>query len=190
MTKRRPLFFAAVFVTIMVNGIGLIHAQDDCGDGLPCGNIPWDLPVLPPVNSPTPIPTTTPRPDISGNVGPGTPTPTPIGGNLGSVGLADQIATAAAYAPTPMDVLDSNGDVLVFSDQINLLQQDAVIVVGYARGLSSMNFGKMTPLIAFIAGTFVIITFVKAWTLLMPVFATLIGMFRKIVSFIMEFIPF
>lgn len=190
MKTRRLVAFSVLLLALIIGGVGIIQAQDDCGDGLPCGKIPWDLPVLPAVSSPTPIPTTTPRPDINGLPGPGTPTGTPIGADLGSIGLADQIATAAAYAPTPMNVLDSNGDVLVFGDQINLIQQDAVIVVGYARGLSSMNFGKMTPLVAFIAGTFVIIMFVKAWTLLMPVFATLIGMFRKIVSFIMEFIPF
>lgn len=30
-------------------------AQGDCGNGLPCGPLPWDLPVFPNLQSPTPI---------------------------------------------------------------------------------------------------------------------------------------
>lgn len=191
MSKHRALRLAAASMLILiVASWGFAHAQDDCGDGLPCGKIPWDLPPLPALTSPTPIPTITPRPDINGLPGPGTPTPTPIGGNLGSIGIANQIGTAAAMAPTPMDVLDSNGDPLVFGQQIDLLRQDAAIVVGYARGFSNMNFGKLTPLIAFLAGTFVIVMFVKGWLIVLPIFTTIVGIFRKVVSFIMEFVPF
>lgn len=184
--KYRVLLLAAASMLIFSTAA----AQNDCGNGLPCGSIPWPQPNPPQLSSPTPIPTATPRPDTSGSVGPGTPTPTPIGANLGSADVANQIATVSGYNPTPVNVLSENGTSLIFADQLDFLRHDTTQVIGYARGLTNLNFGKVTPLVMFMFAALALVVFVKGWTLLMPVFATLIGLFRKIVSFIMEFIPF
>lgn len=184
---KRLLAAASMLIFLMAVPV-LIYAQDDCGDGLPCGKIPWDLPQLPELPSPTPIPTITPRPDVNGSIGVGTPTPTPRGSDLGSSDVANQIATASSFNPTPINVLDANGTTLIFAEQLNWIRQDTRQVFGYARGLTNMNYGKVTPVVMFLFAAFSLVTFVKGWTLLMPIFATLIGLFRKIVSFIMDFV--
>ncbi len=187
--KHRALILAAASMLILATGVGLIRAQSDCGNGLPCGSIPWPQPNPPQLQSPTPLPTSTPRPDLSGDVAHLTATPTPRGGNLGATDIAAQIATVSGYNPTPINVLDTNGTTLIFADQLDYLRYDTIQVVGYARGLADLNFGKTTPLVMFLLAALALVTFVKGWTLLMPVFATLVGLFRKVVSLIMDFIP-
>lgn len=180
----------ALALLLLLSFPALIYAQDDCGDGLPCGRLPWDLPALPSIPSPTPIPTVTPRPDTSGSIGPGTPTPTVRGSDLGANDIANQIATASGYNPTPIPVLNPSGTPENLSADINALRDNTAVVFGYARGLSNMNFGKITPLIGFGVFTFGLIMFIKGWTFLMPIVATLVGLFMRLVSFIMSFLPF
>ena len=50
---RRAILTLLVLFTVG----GVVAAQKDCGDGLPCGKLLWDLPVIPTLASPTPMPT-------------------------------------------------------------------------------------------------------------------------------------
>lgn len=179
---------AALTLIGLFIGLQPIHAQNtDCGNGLPCGSIPWPQPNPPQLKSPTPIPTSTPRPDLSGDTGSGTATP--IGGNLGGGDIGDQVATISGYQPTPVAVMNASMTPIGLSEQVDLIRQDTAVVFGYVRGLSNIHFGKMTILISFLLAAFTLVTFIKGWTILLPIVATVIGTFRKIVSFIMEFIP-
>lgn len=189
MSKRRVLTLVAASMLILMSGAGIIHAQSDCGNGLPCGSIPWPQPNPPQLKSPTPIPTITPRPDTNGSIGPGTPTPTLRGSDLGAVDIANQIATASGYNPTARPVLDPSGTPVSISEDLNVLRQNTSVVFGYARGLTNMNFGKTTPLIGFAVFAFGLIMFIKGWTFLMPIVATLVGLFSRLVSFILSFLP-
>lgn len=190
MKQRRVLTLVVTSMLIyLMMGFGVSYAQDDCGDGLPCGRIPWDLPAFPSLPSATPIPTITPRPDFNGNVGPGTPTATLRGSDLGAEEIANQIATASGYNPTPIPVLNASGTPEDISADISALRENTAIVFGYARGLTSMHFGKSTPLVGFLVFVFGLVMFIKGWTFIMPILATLVGLFMRLVSFILGFLP-
>src|SRR4030042_4743469 len=47
--------FGVALVILAALPSGLINGQEDCGNGLPCGPIPWSLPAWPQMESPTPI---------------------------------------------------------------------------------------------------------------------------------------
>lgn len=189
MSQRRVFRFVAALMLIWFVGVGIAAAQNDCGNGLPCGSIPWPQPNPPQLKSPTPIPTVTPRPDVNGSVGPGTPTATMRGSDLGAADIANQIATASGYNPTPIPVLNASGTPEDISTDLTVLRENTAIVFGYARGLTSMHFGKSTPLVGFLVFVFGLVMFIKGWTFLMPIVATLVGLFMRLVSFILGFLP-
>lgn len=69
----KKLLLFALSIPLLI--ISPVQAQvADCGNGLPCGPIPWRMPVLPDLSSPTPMPTL----EIpESNINPGEPTSTP-----------------------------------------------------------------------------------------------------------------
>lgn len=65
------------FLTVLFLSGPALAQPSDCGNGLPCGPVPWRMPVLPKLSSPTPMPTLQ-IPESSINPGDPTPTPAPI----------------------------------------------------------------------------------------------------------------
>lgn len=124
----RKLLICLAFVLLAT---GPVSAQtSDCGNGVPCGPIPWRLPVLPNLPSPSPMPTIA---ATSSSINPGAPTntpapistPTPLSLDVTSIqSNLNLIGTMAAQSPslmttsTPLGLADnllSNGNCTTWS---------------------------------------------------------------------------
>lgn len=173
-----------------------VLAQRDCGNGLPCGNIPWSFPRLPVLSSPTPMPTmaiTAIAPtEVSGAV----PTPAPAPTNPALIdpdvdGITDQVATLnAVIAATPMIVLDDNGTPVDRDASFTELGNNAGQFFGYARSVTTdVSLGQMTPLVVFSVVALLVVMSVKMTTIFIPLFGALFGIVRKVVQVVLDFIP-
>jgi hypothetical protein len=190
--KKLLVVLSAVIIVLMSTATS---AQDNCGDGLPCGRIPWSLIVLPPLASPTPAPTLnvqwTPIPSgptSTPSVITNTPAPIPTFPNGQEIN--DQVATLqSVWDATAIPVYDASGTPINLDTSYDELGGNAGTFFGYARGLSGISLGRLTPLITFFFLTFVIIITLKMTTFLFPFIATVFGLIRKIIQLILDFIP-
>src|SRR5690242_14233759 len=107
---RRAILTLLVLFTVG----GVVAAQKDCGDGLPCGKLLWDLPVIPTLASPTPMPTiqiTAVQTATTAPTGAASATPAPTGTLVADFSnVADQLATLAAVVnATQVPVMNASG---------------------------------------------------------------------------------
>lgn len=183
-------------------------AAADCGNGLPCGPVPWNLPALPTLQSPTPIPTfsftATPSPTMTPtNFTPSptatatsTPTSTFTPTSTATVtplfdeqDLRDQIATLEAIIDSTPMIVDINGTPVVVSDQLDLAAPGIEDFFGRVKGILEADWGPFSPivhaLLVIIGVTFAFI----ALTYSVPIVGFVFGMIRKIYTAVMEFIP-
>jgi hypothetical protein len=155
---------------------GVASAQD-CGAGLPCGPLPWQLPGLPDLNSPTPFPavtiTTTPAPTATGTI---TATPSPTS-DFSLDEIRDQIGTLQAIANGTQEVA-ATADPSDFTDEN--IGGTIPIFFRFTHWMTNFRFGIFTPLAQ--VGVFVVgstITFGLA-VLFLPLLGPLIGLVRWI----------
>lgn len=181
---------------VMAIPLATASAQRDCGNGLPCGAIPWPRPNLPRLSSPTPMPTfilnTSPTPTLT--VTPGGPTVTPIvpatptPGAIDPTQLAEvqgRIATLnALVAATPQVVLNPSGTPVGVDQELNNIASGANLFFGYARTVSQTSIGKMSPILGFVIMALVVTIGYKTLTFILPLIVALWGMVRKIISLI------
>ncbi len=178
---------------IFLMGLKSTSALQDCGAGLPCGPLPWALPALPELSSPTPFPTVvvtsagtstpTPGPTSTGTIT-ATPTitPTPSATNLAPV---NQINDSFATLQGVMDATQET----VFDRSTGFdLPGNASNLFGYLLGLQTVHFGIFTPLIQFIFFGFFLVVGIKLLFILAPVFVTLINFVLKVVGLIKDVI--
>lgn len=189
---RRSLVLLSLILLIAFPAL----AQKDCGDGLPCGKLAWDLPVLPILLSPTPMPTqainiTPVGQPTSGAVPTAVPFPTnPALATVDTSQIANSMATLnAAVDSTPEVVYDINGTPVDTDATFNELGNNAGVFFGYARSASDASLGAISPLVGFLLLGFVTVVAVKALTFLLPVLTAVFGIVRKIVEVVLEFIP-
>lgn len=179
-------FFLVLLLTAPVS------AQiNDCGQGMPCGPVPWRLPVLPRLSSPTPIPTAA----VSGVTTPGAPTATaPPLATLESIDTApiqEQVTTLTAlmYA-TPVGISAWDGSFAEATSEADNLATNASGFLSYVKGLGAVNFGTtLTPLIWFLLSGFILTLTLSLTNIMAPIIAVIFGAFRRIVSTIMDFLP-
>src|SRR5512138_70374 len=107
-----------------------VTAQTNCGKGLPCGPVPWSLPKMPDLESPTPAPTyayTAQATNVSGSVP--TPAPMPTNPPLADVDTSDindSLSTLnAIMAETAEPVLNAEGTAVVIADELLELETGA-----------------------------------------------------------------
>lgn len=175
-----------------------VFAQGDCGNGLPCGPIPWRLPVFDELMSPTPItyviaptpgegtpteaPTETPAPTETF-----TPSPTPT--RFFGDDPDDVLATLSSIVEgTAIPVLDAEGQPVDVADVIGF-QSEMGVFFGYAKGLSEGAFGPFSPLIGLLMAGLLIALILRAISLIVPALAAIFGAIRKVVQLILDFIP-
>ncbi len=166
-----------------------VSAQSkSCGSGLPCGPLPWQLPALPTLVSPTPMPTRVIT-DESGSVNPmGTETPAPPGVDLDTGGIDSSFATLnAIMASTPMVLLNAEG---TEEPIIGDLDENASVFFSYTKGMTTDWAGPIAPLISLTLTGFVTVIGVKIITLILPLVSAVFGIVRKILSLILDFLPF
>jgi hypothetical protein len=190
--KKLLVVLSAVIIILMSTATG---AQDNCGDGLPCGRIPWSLIVLPPLSSPTPAPTlnfqvTSPPPPSATPSGPATGTPGPAATIVDGSQIGEQVSTLqAVWQQTPIPILDASGTPVSVDTQFQQIGSNAGTIFGYARTLSGLNIGRLTPLITFFFTAFVVVVGLRVSTFVLPFLATVFGIVRKAVQLILDFIP-
>lgn len=185
-----------LFLVLLVLGLSFpVMAQSPCGNGLPCGPLPWPLPSFPDLFTPTPMPTfpiTVQVTQVSGGIP--TPQPVPTNPALATVdtsGISDQMATLqAVVAQTPMIMDDFNGTPVDTAQTYDELADNAETFFGYAKSISQAQFGSLSPLVAFIILAFVTVLSVKTLTFTLPFATVLFGLIRKAVSLLLDFLPF
>lgn len=155
----------------------------NCGDGLPCGRLLWSLPRLPELASPTPMP------DVAFDPPDPTAAPTQIGEDLGIDAVEDNLATLGAVEATQEVIFQLNGTPVNLSESVERMEEDAVVVFTYIRSLSNIDFGKSTLMVAFLFAWFGLIAFWKAWTFIYYIISALIGVIRKVITLILDFLP-
>lgn len=167
-----------------------VAAQGDCGHGLPCGPIPWPLPQLPVLESPTPFETAvfeatntpegpTPTPSVTPTPS-NTPEPTPA---VDTDPIQDSIATLQAMLDTELPEVDAD------LDDTEELTTSAGTFFAYIKAVLGLHLGPLNPLMAFLL--FLISWFlgVKIVLFILPFAGLVWGFVRKLIQLILEFIP-
>lgn len=179
---------------ILMLSVGVAAAQQrECGNGLPCGSIPWPLGNPPVLTSPTPMPTvgvTAVLPTVT----PGGPTPTPIpptvGFDIDTSGISDRFATLQAMAEATDEPVLVDGTPVSSTDQLSEMAEDSTTFFSYARALASVDLGTgFSPIWAFGFLTFAIVLGVTIITYILPLLAALFGLIRKVIQVLLDFLP-
>lgn len=190
--KYRALTLVAASMLILVAGTRLIYAQQDCGNGLPCGSIPWPQPNPPQLQSPTPMPTVGVT-QIPPTQTPGGPTATPAPSSTAafdSSGLNDQVSTlGAVIQTTPLAINDINGTPVNTTGTFDTLGVNAGTFFGYARGISQASFGQMSPLFDFGFLALIVVISIKLITFLLPIGSAIFGVIRGVIALIRSLNP-
>lgn len=187
---KKIIILAAVLFVLVAGGAA---AQKDCGDGLPCGKLLWDLPPLATLASPTPMPTiqitavltATPAP-----TGAPTNTPVPTGTLIADFsGIGNQMNTlAAVVAATQVPVLNASGTPITGDEQMTQLTTDAGSFFGYLRGFQEANFGGLTPFITLLVTGLIVAIATKGAGFILPVVAVVFRLILRIVEVVKKLI--
>jgi hypothetical protein len=171
-----------------------VLAQKDCGDGLPCGKLPWDLPSLPIMVSPTRMPTfvataaPTSTPQPSATSGP-SPTPQATGTVLNDfAGLGDQLSTLTSQINATDVPIEINGTPVDSGEQLATMSSGANTFFGYVRGFSELSLGGLTPFFTFAITSLVIIIAIKSLGFILPILAVVFGIILKVVQLAVQVI--
>jgi len=198
-----------LLVVALLLALGVpLSAQSDCGNGLPCGPIPWPLPIFPTLQSPTPIgtavwfltatatPTNTPTETPTStptNTPTETPTATPTATDTPTPFTAippNVLAATAQFAAemTAEAILDTEGTPVDFDADAELLIDGEIL--GYIKGVSLYSFGPFTPLVTILLVGFLLSLVMFAFRIVVPIGAMLFGVIRRGVEFVLELLPF
>ena len=185
--KRTLLILTALFTVA-----GIVAAQKDCGDGLPCGKLLWDLPVLPILASPTPMPTIQITAVPSGTPAP-TGAPTATTAPTGTVitdfsNVGNQLNTLAAVVNATDVPVVVSGTPVTGEEQYAQLTTDAGTFFGYVRGVQNANFGGFTAFLALTVTYFIISIATKSAGFILPVVAVIFRLILRIVEVIKKLI--
>lgn len=164
--------------------------------GSPCQPVAWPLPTWPALTSPTP------PPDPSGNV---VPTATPTGtlsatltptgtatAPLDAGGIGGSLATLQfVVGGTVPPLANPSGTPFSVTDLLATAEADTTDFWGYAKGIADADFfGPFAPF-ATLAVVFIsLLLVVKSTTFLLPIGFALFGVLRKVISLLLEFLPF
>lgn len=192
-----------LLILLFLTPPGLASAQSapSCDSGYACQNVPWRLPALPGLASPTHIPTTAVTAVPTATAAPtSTVAPTPTGqapppnplSTLDLAVLQAQVATLdAVIQSTPIQINDQNGSYATPGGTPQMVQyaSNAGTFLGYVKGLGGLNFGALTPMILLFLGSFILAFGLKLASIVAPIGAMLFGIVRKVVSLILDFLP-
>lgn len=178
-----------LIVALMILTVALPASAQTCREGRPCEGVPWQMPVLPPLRTPTPLPTLaiTVSPTPSATIAPtNTPTVVPPAPTLviNATTIIDRLSTLEALASrTP------EGITAYATPSASELGANSAVFFGYFRGLTETNFGVFTQFFNFIVFGFLFIVTLKIGLMLAPLLAAILGFFKRAISFLLEFVP-
>jgi len=191
-----------LFVALLLPA-GRVSAQK-CGDPLnPCGPLPWALPSLPLLTSPTPYQLRdTPTPQVMTATPSPTPSPTPsatVGtptATLDAGELHEDIATVAAGGLDTIDDLDINPEIAIGGPSDPIATTSASLsnysrtFFSYVRGLTLFNMrgtggimGWVLLALAVVIGTVIAVN-------LIPIIGAIYRLVMRVIELVAEFIPF
>jgi hypothetical protein len=183
---------AAVFLLLLLFAF---PAAAQCG--VPCQPVQWPLPTWPALVSPTPladvsglVPTYTP----TGTITPGasltpTATLTPFvdAGDVGSSLATLEFIVAGTVPP----LANPSGTPFTLPDMLATAEADTSQFWGYSKGISESNFlGPFAPFATLLMVFMLTLFLVKGSTFLLPIGFALFGVIRKVVSLLLDFLPF
>lgn len=168
----------------------------DCGFGLPCGPMPWNLPNMPVLVSPTPPPnsaanpaflTATPTPTPTTTV---TATPSPTQ-PFDPAAINGHVQTLQAVMNgTSVPLVNLQGTPLNLSTEVGNLQTNTGTFWSYVKGVGDTFGTQIGLMISFTFVAFGVVATTKFATLILPVLMAIWGIIRKVIIVILEFIPF
>lgn len=176
-----------ILITLMLFVGFPVAAQNNCGYGLPCGPVPFTLPQFPDLRSPTPVTDAV----ISNNPG-ATPTSIPNPTiEVDTSGIEDSIATLQAVMDaTSVPIANLEGTPVSPQENVTELIGVSETFFGYVKGLAGGVFGPITPLIMFSITALLIVISVTSIRYLFPVVMATLGILRKLISLLFDFLPF
>jgi hypothetical protein len=165
--------------------------RTDCGNGLPCGPIPWRLPIFPDLSSPTPIGTLDANQPTPTNVSTSpsvvlTATPTSF---VNTGDISNAVATLNGVINATPISMDVDGTPVSLSASIGTLGGSATDFFSVVKAITSISFGPFSPIVSLFLLGFTIVFLIKATVFVIPVVAAVVGIIRKIYHAIMELIP-
>jgi hypothetical protein len=193
-TKRR-LLTGTTLLVILTGSVNPAQAQ------LPSGSNPYPPLSFPIIHTPTlirtPIPVTPTGTDVSGSVPTPTststfvPTITPLlpVSTFDTTLLNRQMLTMqAAISISTSPILDTEGHPIDLTMTTNLADQGTTLL-GYIKGLASVNLGFLNPFLQLLLLRFGITLTFNMLGFLVPLGATFVGIMRKIIGVVLDFIP-
>jgi hypothetical protein len=173
-------------ITLLMATLIIFSQQDDCGNGLPCGPVPWTVPNYPIILSPTPFPTTwiqtTPTPTATPETTEtATPTLTPTAEpTVDSTPLYEAIEELEDFIggtrePVVIDGHDFTLDSLADRPSTETFWS-------YLAGLFSVEIGKSQPFLNFAFYAMGIVLVTKSITFVLPVLAVVYSVLLKVVD--------
>lgn len=97
-------------------------------------------------------------------------------------GIADTMATLQALPVNQVGIENPQAGFDLYSGTATFFS--------YVLGLQSVNLGILTPVITFIFWSFFSFVGIKVAFILLPIIAALVGVIRRVVSLVLEFLPF
>lgn len=166
-------------------------AQSDCGNGLPCGSLPWSIPQFGSLRSPTPLSDGFANPVPTATATP-TPTTTPY---QTATPFIDTVSTIQAQVETIQAIYEATEEVIVNPEgtPVNLDSFDVATqsetFFSYLKGFSGQSFGIFSPLVDFVIFVLIMSLVVLLSRFILPVLGMLVGIVRRAVQLILDFIP-
>lgn len=182
-----------IILLLALGAVMPVAAQQDCGNGLPCGSIPWPQPNPPQLKSPTPMPTigvTVNPPTQTPGGATATPTPTSVSSDIDTQPLNDQFATLQALVEATEQVVEVSGTPVTASGQLDALASDSYQFFGYVRAVADFDLGGLTPLLGFVILSLITVISVKLITFILPVLGAVWAFLKSIVDFVLNLLPF
>ncbi len=175
-----------------------------CGDPLnPCGPLPWSLPSLPLLTSPTPYQlrdtptpqvftaTPSPEPTATPSATAGTPTAT-----LDSGELHEDMATAVIGGIDAMNDLDIDPEIALGGPSDPIATTSASLsnysrtFFSYVRGLTLFNMRGTGGITGWILLALAVVVGTVIATTLIPIIGAIYRLIIKVIELVAEFIPF
>lgn len=172
-----------LITVIIVLILGSLPVMAQNCDGLPCGSIPWSIPALPRLASPTPFPTVYATATSGSDPSPGDPTATLDASGIGvQQGNLENFLSATPQAVllngTPQG-LDASG-----------LATDGSLVISYIKAVTGADFGVLSPLIAFLVFILTFTMAVKLIEIFIPFSAVIFRGIKTAFQLVADFLPF
>jgi hypothetical protein len=185
-----------LILLLLLMATGASAQSNDCDRGAPCGRVPWALPFLPYLRSPTPMPTAirTSTPPVTAT--PSTPTATAT--QMATIQL-DNVIDIVGTVQAAITLTPPSYDLFVATYSVEELEDNTRVFFGYVKGLSDVNFGVFSPAFVFVIFAFlfvigfrlILITSGVARSIInwaMPAISRVVSLVIDIVSAIIDFI--